>query len=78
MCSSQMRVIIFLAQLMLQYFETRVVTPVCDAELTAVENDLKSTSQFFKAACKAGPWVPDHKLHTKLSMLHTVCLFLNW
>jgi hypothetical protein len=53
------------------------VTPVCDADLTAVENDLKSTSQFFKAACKAGPRVSDDKLDTKLSMLHTMYLFLN-
>lgn len=49
-----------------QYFEARVVMPVCDADLTAVENDLKSTSQFFKAACKPGPRVLDRKLDTKL------------
>lgn len=62
---------------MLQYFEARVVTPVCDTDLTAVENDLKSTSQFFKGACKPGPRVPDHKLDTKLSTLYTIYLFLS-
>jgi len=45
---------------------------LCDRDLSMVENNLKSSSQFFKAACKAGPWVPDHELDTKLSMLHTV------
>ncbi|XP_021919333.1 transferrin-like isoform X2 [Zootermopsis nevadensis] len=54
-----------------EYFEAQVVTPVCDADLTAVENSLKSSSQFFKAACKAGPWVPDLKLDTKLKQTYS-------
>lgn len=53
---------------MLQYFEARVVTPICDTDVTAVENTFKSSSKFFKSACKAGPWVPDRKMDTKLSM----------
>ena len=51
--------------------------PVCDADLTAVENDLKSTSQFFKAACKPGLRVLDRKLDIKLGMLYKIYLFLN-
>ncbi|XP_069678938.1 transferrin-like isoform X2 [Periplaneta americana] len=54
-----------------QYFEAQVVTPVCDPDLSTVENLLKSSSQYFKAACKAGPWVPDNKLDTKLKQTYS-------
>ncbi|PNF38438.1 hypothetical protein B7P43_G04014 [Cryptotermes secundus] len=54
-----------------EYFEARVVTPICDTDVTAAENIFKSSSQFFKATCKAGPWVPDHKLGTKLMQTYS-------
>lgn len=39
------------------YFETTVTTPLCDQNLTLIENRVKATSDFFGSACKAGPWV---------------------
>ncbi|KAK7870386.1 hypothetical protein R5R35_000553 [Gryllus longicercus] len=49
-----------------KFFEERVVPQTCDFDLTIYENFIKSSSTFFRAACKAGPWVPDSKLDAAL------------
>lgn len=52
-----------------QYLEASVVEKSCVQSLTLVENRIRASSRFFKAACKAGPWVADNLLDEKLSKL---------
>ncbi|GLH09400.1 Transferrin [Gryllus bimaculatus] len=54
-----------------KFFEERVVPQTCDFDLTIYENFIKSSSTFFRAACKAGPWVPDSKLDAALKMKYS-------
>ncbi|XP_048517219.1 transferrin [Dendroctonus ponderosae] len=59
------------------YFEASVVTPQCHPNLTITENRVKATSNFFGAACKAGPWVNipglDYELKDKYPNLCSLC-----
>ncbi|CAG9765049.1 unnamed protein product [Ceutorhynchus assimilis] len=48
------------------YFEASVVTPQCSTNLTITENRVKASSDFFGAACKAGPWVNNPILDMQL------------
>nr|CAD7195356.1 unnamed protein product [Timema douglasi] len=60
--------------IMTRYFESRVVPQLCESELTLAENRLKASSEYFKMACKAGPWVADAELDIKLKeKYHNLC-----
>lgn len=60
-----------------QYFEERVAPPNCDSEFTVYEDRIKTTSNFFGAACKAGSWVADEaedaRLKRKYSNMCSLC-----
>lgn len=51
----------------LQYFEKWIITKECDPEKTLLENRINGLSNFFEAACIAGPWSADAAFDTKLS-----------
>ncbi|KAJ9583794.1 hypothetical protein L9F63_021884, partial [Diploptera punctata] len=57
--------------IMSKFFEARVVPQMCDSDLSITENRIKSSSQFFKAACRAGPWVPDRQMDLKLKLTYS-------
>ncbi|XP_063235650.1 transferrin-like isoform X2 [Bacillus rossius redtenbacheri] len=57
-----------------QLFEQEVVPQRCEQALTVAENRLKSSSEFFKSACKAGPWAPDQAVDRRLKeRYHNLC-----
>ncbi|XP_060834228.1 transferrin-like isoform X1 [Rhopalosiphum padi] len=47
------------SNLISQYFERIIVPQKCDPQLSLIENQLKSLSQFFDESCKPGQWDPD-------------------
>lgn len=51
----------------LQYLEASVVPQSCNTKLTLTENKIKASSEYFEAACKAGPWVKNETLDAELS-----------
>lgn len=51
-----------------------MVPQSCDSKLTLTENRIKASSEFFKAACKAGPWVDDPVLDSQLSKHNLVVI----
>ncbi|KAG5884685.1 hypothetical protein JTB14_000382 [Gonioctena quinquepunctata] len=53
-------------KILANFFEASVVPPSCDTSITLSENRIKATASFFKAACKAGPWVNDPRLDRQL------------
>ncbi|XP_067000972.2 transferrin isoform X2 [Anabrus simplex] len=53
-------------EIILKFFEARVVPQQCDPSLSLEENAINSSSSFFNAACKAGPWVLDPKYDEEL------------
>ncbi|XP_050305304.1 transferrin [Anthonomus grandis grandis] len=53
-------------RILANYFEASVVTPQCHSNLTITENRVKASSDFFGAACKAGPWTSDAALDFQL------------
>lgn len=48
------------------YLESTIVPQTCAASLTLTENRIRSSSNFFRSACKAGPWVNDRNLDAEL------------
>ncbi|PSN46014.1 hypothetical protein C0J52_06348 [Blattella germanica] len=58
-------------EVMSKFFEARVVPQQCNSDLSVFENRIKSSSEFFEAACKAGPWVPDRQLDAKLKQTYS-------
>ncbi|KAL3278705.1 hypothetical protein HHI36_016239 [Cryptolaemus montrouzieri] len=48
------------------YLEASIVPQMCQPELSLTENRIKSSSEFFKSACKAGPWVNNITLDFEL------------
>ncbi|KAI4497716.1 hypothetical protein M0802_007256 [Mischocyttarus mexicanus] len=48
------------------YFENRIIPKECDPEKTLLENRVARLSNFFEAACIAGPWIADNELDRKL------------
>ncbi|XP_049939287.1 transferrin [Schistocerca serialis cubense] len=61
-----------------KFFESRVVPQSCESNLTLNENYIKSSSRFFGAACKAGPWAPDFRLDSELkSKYPNLCLLCD-
>ncbi|XP_015175750.1 PREDICTED: transferrin [Polistes dominula] len=48
------------------YFENRIIPKECDPEKTLLENRLTALSNYFEAACIAGPWIDDAALDKKL------------
>ncbi|XP_065170841.1 transferrin [Atheta coriaria] len=48
------------------FLESTTIPQSCDQSLTLTENRIKSSSTFFKTACKAGPWVNDPNLDSQL------------
>lgn len=61
----------------LQYFEERVAPSNCEEGLSLYEDRIKTTSDFFGYACKAGPWVAnlqdDARLKQDYSNLCALC-----
>ncbi|XP_018328245.1 transferrin [Agrilus planipennis] len=59
------------------YLESNVVPQKCIPSLTVMENKIKTSSDFFYAACKAGPWVndpiTDRQLKKKYNNLCALC-----
>ncbi|KAK9878958.1 hypothetical protein WA026_003777 [Henosepilachna vigintioctopunctata] len=59
------------------YLEASVVPQMCESDLTLTENRIKSSSEFFGVACKAGPWVDnvtlDYELKKKYPNLCEAC-----
>jgi hypothetical protein len=49
------------------YLEASVIPQSCETKFTITENRIRASSQFFKSACKAGPWVHNPKLDQELS-----------
>lgn len=49
----------------------------CVESITLVENRIKASSEYFRAACKAGPWVTDDILDQKLSKNFSKMAFLK-
>uniref|UniRef100_A0A6P7F5N0 Transferrin n=1 Tax=Diabrotica virgifera virgifera TaxID=50390 RepID=A0A6P7F5N0_DIAVI len=58
-------------KILANFFEASVTTPSCDPLLSLSENRVKATSDFFGAACKAGPWVHDPILDIQLKRKYT-------
>ncbi|XP_012287657.1 transferrin isoform X2 [Orussus abietinus] len=48
------------------YFEKSNIVPECELDKTLIENRISTLSDYFRAACIAGPWSPDSVLDTKL------------
>ncbi|XP_068910367.1 transferrin [Tenebrio molitor] len=48
------------------YLEASVIPQSCETKFTITENRIRASSQFFKSACKAGPWVHNPKLDQEL------------
>ncbi|XP_031843112.1 transferrin 3 isoform X2 [Nomia melanderi] len=48
------------------YFEKWIITKECDPEKTLLENRINGLSNFFQAACIAGPWSADTTFDSKL------------
>ncbi|XP_053977011.1 transferrin isoform X1 [Hylaeus volcanicus] len=48
------------------YFEKWIIPRECDANKTLLENRVNGVSNFFEAACIAGPWSADTELDSKL------------
>ncbi|XP_014608643.1 PREDICTED: transferrin [Polistes canadensis] len=48
------------------YFENRIIPKECDPEKTLLENRVARLSNYFEAACIAGPWIADAELDRKL------------
>ncbi|KAL1508850.1 hypothetical protein ABEB36_003680 [Hypothenemus hampei] len=59
------------------YFEASILTPQCFQNVTITENRIRASSNFFKSACKSGPWVNnpilDRELKQKYSNLCELC-----
>lgn len=50
---------------------------MCNPKLTINENRVRASSQFFKSACKAGPWVNDFHADEELSKLN-ICRYQRY
>ncbi|KAF7381560.1 hypothetical protein HZH66_013954 [Vespula vulgaris] len=48
------------------YFENWIIPKECDPEKTLLENRVARLSDYFEAACIAGPWIADATFDTKL------------
>ncbi|CAK9808394.1 unnamed protein product [Anthophora quadrimaculata] len=48
------------------YFEKSIITKECDPQKTLLENRMTGLSNFFEAACIAGPWSADTTYDSKL------------
>ncbi|XP_050421210.1 transferrin-like [Adelges cooleyi] len=61
----------------LQYFEKTIVPQKCNSEMSIIENQVQSLSEFFGESCKAGQWDPnpdvDYTLKTKYPKLCALC-----
>ncbi|XP_017783463.1 PREDICTED: transferrin [Nicrophorus vespilloides] len=59
------------------FLEASIVPQTCNTKLTITENRISATSNYFKQACKAGPWVNDPildaELKTKYPNLCALC-----
>ncbi|KAF5276054.1 hypothetical protein FQA39_LY00850 [Lamprigera yunnana] len=65
-------------QIMANYLEVSVVHQTCNPSLTLTENRISASSKYFKSACKAGPWVNDPQLDSKLkSKYPNLCASCN-
>ncbi|VVC35460.1 Hypothetical protein CINCED_3A020998 [Cinara cedri] len=49
-----------------QYFERVVVPQKCNPQLSIIENQLESLSEFFGDSCKPGQWDPDPDMDNRL------------
>ncbi|XP_071448737.1 transferrin [Hetaerina americana] len=49
-----------------KFFESQVAPQVCQPNISVAENFIKSSSEYFGAACKPGPWVDDEVLDSEL------------
>lgn len=59
------------------FLESTTIPQSCDQSLTLTENRIKSSSTFFKTACKAGPWVNDPILDSQLSKFSYLHKYLD-
>ncbi|XP_017753884.1 PREDICTED: transferrin isoform X2 [Eufriesea mexicana] len=48
------------------YFEQWIISKECDLDKTLLENRMNGLSNFFEAACIAGPWTADTTFNSKL------------
>ncbi|GLV38042.1 Transferrin 3 [Carabus blaptoides fortunei] len=58
-------------RILANFLEASVVPKSCDPHLSLMENRIKASSQYFRSACKAGPWVSDSLLDEKLKLKYS-------